>query len=106
MTQTQQQMHHDVELGRCSGFPECCIAHFVFIWMPKVDAQGGWRPDSDGVYRGRDPYVRAYTRAREMVTAELGAASLEYVPCPRCLLRRTFVEVQVCSRKRCGHPGM
>lgn len=100
----EESARHDVELGRCSGFPECCIAHYIFVWLPALN-KGTWRYTKNGPIIGLgSPYVRAHRRAMDLIQAEVG--DVWYVPCPACMLRRSFVKVRRCSPERCGHPRM
>lgn len=101
MNVTAAQLHRDVELGRCSGFPDCCIAHYIFVWSLQI-FRGSWSNRSDGTLIHTRPYVNMYRRAMRNVEREVG--SIEYVPCPRCLLERRIVKVLKCSPRRCGHP--
>lgn len=74
-----------IECGLHSGLPKCCVAFFVKVWWPywlllderlslaKVDPHGSF-----------DAYQKWTTRPG-------------YVPCPRCVLDESFVEVLPCE---------
>lgn len=91
-----------VEIGRCSGFPDCCVAHFVFLWVPHLAISGPPHTTMEGILVGGDTYTRAYVRAKDNVEREMNQ-DIHYVPCPGCLLRRSFVTVLRCGPTRCDH---
>jgi hypothetical protein len=69
-----------VECGLHSGFPLCCIVFFVKLWGPVVmDTDDRWF------------YVSYHA-----MLAQLGV-SAGYIPCPRCALERSIVEVRPCN---------
>lgn len=64
-------------MGRCSGFPPCCIAWYVTCWKLVCKTK----------------YIWWYARK---------AGDSGYVPCPLCLMSGARVRVNKCTSE-CGH---
>jgi hypothetical protein len=100
--------------GRCSGIPRCCRLFFCLFWAHLFD-------HGDEIRMVRAPgFVEWYNTILERLATELvwyvdpaepGTRRLDdivrhagYIPCPRCLLSLSFVEVKECHES-CGCPG-
>lgn len=73
-------------MGSCSGFPICCNAFFSFVWATiylEKYSTPGWRRKYSQIIRKR-------------------LDEIDYIPCPLCLLSKSFVSVKRCTDK-CGH---
>lgn len=75
----------DLRMGKCSGFPSCCVAFFTFVWSPFVWNAGEARP---------------MTWYQKWYLERIGP--FEYIPCPLCLLSGSRVKVRRCTDS-CGH---
>jgi hypothetical protein len=83
---TALSVRAQIECGMHSGIPDCCILFFVGRWV--------WMTD-----RATATYWRRITKvAREGGRkGSGGGGGVGYIPCPRCLDRRTFVpELRAC----------
>ncbi len=78
-------MMERVECGLHSGLPRCCVAFFVKVWWPYMLAIDGLSPRAEA-----DAHV-AFD-AYQLWTTRPG-----YVPCPRCVVDKNFVEVLPCA---------
>lgn len=88
------QIATDIELGRCSGIPECCIAYFIFVWMPELERVISG-PGHNALI-DKTAYQRHYRRFLDL-------HPVGYVPCPKCIINQTFVKVLRCRPGRCNH---
>ena len=61
------------EFGRHFGIPECCINFFIEVWTTHV------------------PELRYYQQ-------KFIHLNVEYIPCPNCLVNRTFVVTHKCGK--------
>jgi hypothetical protein len=76
-------------MGRCSGFPSCCIAFYSTGWrilfgssLVPVQLKHPWR--------------------RKVIRWYIEASDAGYVPCPLCMISGARVKVRRCT-KECGH---
>lgn len=81
---TDESLVHHVTCGLHSGIPECCVLFFVTVWYDGKHPLD-WPP-------GKRTYQQAMRRT---------IGTVNYVPCPGCLTRRTFIKTRRC---RCLHP--
>ena len=74
-----------IECGLHSGFPKCCVVFFVKVWWPYMIAidQLSPRARADALIPF-DAYLKWTTRPG-------------YVPCSKCIVERSFVEVLACD---------
>ena len=67
------------EYGRHSGIPECCINFFIEVWCA----------NSQKLYC----YSQKISSIKE----------LTYIPCPNCLVNKTFVTTHTCDKSCQGY---
>jgi len=75
-TQYLTTLPYDIECGRHSGFPDCCVRFFVIRWITK---------DTDS------KFSKDYRAKLNRLKKHPG-----YIPCPKCLKNKTFVKVKKC----------
>lgn len=81
----------DIRMGRCSGFPSCCICFYVTGWRLLFGDQ--FQSLSD----------KPTWRMKAILWYHRRSAHAGYVPCPLCLISKARVaEVRRCTEK-CGH---
>jgi hypothetical protein len=68
---------YEINCGRHSGFPDCCIKFYVTQWI--------WH-DIDSKFRSD------YFKRLDKVNAP------GYIPCPKCLKTQNFIEVKRCPK--------
>lgn len=73
-----KKIPYDILCGKHSGFPDCCIKFFITKWT----WLWGCEPSK---------FRKAYSKRLKM--SEAG-----YVPCPKCLKAKKFVDVQPCPK--------
>lgn len=77
-------------MGKCSGFPNCCILFYCTAWKVMHGSTNVALSDKE---RWRQVMIRWYHRV---------AGRANYVPCPLCLISGARVRVNRCT-SRCGH---
>ncbi len=80
----------DVDMGRCSGFPDCCITFFSTAWRVFY-GKGDVPLNQKSAWKVR--VIRWYHEK---------AGDHGYVPCPLCLISGARVRVHRCTPE-CGH---
>lgn len=80
----------DLRMGKCSGFPNCCILWYVTGWSLLFGD------------KGKDLCSKSAWRAKAILRYHEKAGASGYVPCPLCLLSGARVRVRYCT-DACGH---
>lgn len=89
-----------IEEGFESGFPPCCIAYYVKVWSRIC-----WTLDFDEKdslefdYRAL-PLLEAHGQYVDWLRQQCPPKGPHYIPCPACLLKKSFVEVKKTKRRR------
>lgn len=81
-----------IECGLHSGFAPCCIAFFVTVWGPLMDAYDGELDQQDPLALGIMDGYRTF--------ADQHAPQCGYVPCPACVLSGSVRKVKPCNCTR------
>lgn len=68
------KLRTEIEFGRHSGFPPCCILFFVGYWNVN--------------YTSKE--ARAYCKMARRAATSIGL-DLDYIPCPNCVRTKSFV---------------
>jgi len=76
--------NYDWIVGRCSGFPDCCIEFFINWWQPRVLNPEKLLNDEANQYR-------------KVLSAFWRSHNLEYVPCPDCIQNENFIAIKKCA---------
>lgn len=71
-------LREDIACGFHSGFPPCCIKFFITKWV--------WWGNS----KARKEHWKKIRRIR--------CSKVNYIPCPKCLRNKTFVELKKCPK--------
>lgn len=89
----QNWMLNSVVCGFHSGFPPCCIKHFLSKWMwACIDSHCSYFPE----------YHEKMEAKRTMKKVGKGFRyNFEYIPCPTCLENETFVKCKKCPKGTC-----
>jgi hypothetical protein len=82
----------DFRMGRCSGFPDCCILFFISVWRP---VYGDLDVSPSDKVKWRKRFLGWYMK-------KAGNFKCGYVPCPLCIMSGARVEVRKCTPE-CGH---
>jgi len=91
---------YNVDCGIHSGFPACCIVFFVKVWdrwvlsLASLHAHGETHAQ---LLQRADSQQKEALLATDSYRDMIGDLHVGYVPCPRCLLDRSFVVPRKCS---------
>lgn len=96
-----KQVLDDITCGLHSGIPECCVAFYVMMWGPVVEAKEALvHPVADEIYRqsrliDHEKPVSNLLKFTDRYRKLLGPCG--YVRCPACILARRVVTVKACD---------
>ena len=72
---------HDIVCGLHSGFPPCCVKFYITKWIWNL---------------GSKTNHKHWNKLRDLDKTK--KYSIDYIPCPKCVKNKTFVELKRCPK--------
>lgn len=88
-----RKINRDIVCGFHSGFPPCCVKHYVTVWsFAYADPKCSYYAKH---YSKMDKKTKYIMDRRGNVKTNIG-----YIPCPKCLSKENFVKVKRCPKPK------